>query len=178
MKSENETPAAATDRGDEKSTGQATSTCKDSTSLTDTTPVSIILARLDGVIDRGGGNYYACCPAHDDRSPSLSIGTGDDGRTLLHCFSGCATEAILDALGLTWIDLYPDRWEAARRSATARGVSRSPKIDPLELERAVLKIAAADLRAGKELSVEDRARVKVARLRLEAGRLTAGRLTA
>ena len=37
------------------------------------------------------------CPAHGDRTPSLSIRLGRK-RLLLHCFAGCETRAILDAL--------------------------------------------------------------------------------
>jgi hypothetical protein len=33
--------------------------------------------------------WQARCPAHDDKSPSLSICAGEDGRTLLKCFTGC-----------------------------------------------------------------------------------------
>lgn len=40
----------------------------------------------------------ACCPAHEDRTPSLRIRLGDNGRPLLRCFTGCPQEAILDAL--------------------------------------------------------------------------------
>lgn len=41
-----------------------------------------------------GPRWIARCPAHDDSEPSLSIGTGDDGRVLLHCFAGCRFAAI------------------------------------------------------------------------------------
>lgn len=45
------------------------------------------------------GSYgTACCPAHDDKSPSLSISVGRDGRTLVKCHGGCSQEAVLDAL--------------------------------------------------------------------------------
>lgn len=44
--------------------------------------------------------WTACCPAHEDRSPSLSVGLGLDGKVLLHCFSGCSYEQITAALGL------------------------------------------------------------------------------
>ena len=46
-----------------------------------------ITVGLDGTWKNGKGQ--ACCPAHDDASPSLSIGEGDAGQLLLHCFSGC-----------------------------------------------------------------------------------------
>src|SRR5690606_6313730 len=59
----------------------------------------------------GGGPTHgaAQCPAPDDQSPSLSIGTGTDGIPLVHCQAGCPTESVLDAVGLTMADLMPDR---------------------------------------------------------------------
>lgn len=53
-----------------------------------------------------GRGHDALCPAHDDRDPSLSIGTGSDGRVLLHCHAGCSTAEVVRALGLTMADLY------------------------------------------------------------------------
>lgn len=44
--------------------------------------------------DRGG---MCRCPAHDDRTPSLSVRPGRS-RLLLHCFAGCAAPEILRAL--------------------------------------------------------------------------------
>ena len=32
-----------------------------------------------------GEEWSACCPAHDDRNPSLSIREGSDGKVLIHC---------------------------------------------------------------------------------------------
>ena len=51
----------------------------------------------------GTGWLVRCpCPNHGkgrgDRSPSLSIADGDDGRLLLRCFAGCEFLDILDAL--------------------------------------------------------------------------------
>lgn len=51
--------------------------------------------------------WLARCPAHEDRSPSLSITEGRDGRVLVHCFAGCKPEAVLKAVGLTFADLKP-----------------------------------------------------------------------
>ncbi len=46
---------------------------------------------------RCGRGWIAHCPAHDDRTPSLSVAERG-GTVLLHCFAGCAFEEILAAL--------------------------------------------------------------------------------
>lgn len=59
---------------------------------------------------RGGPTQWSAqCPAHDDRAPSLSIGTGTEGVPLVHCQAGCPTEEVLSTVGLTLADLMPDR---------------------------------------------------------------------
>ena len=51
-----------------------------------------VLSRLK-VAFRNGNKATAFCPAHDDRNnPSLSVGVGEDGKVLLHCFVGCKFE--------------------------------------------------------------------------------------
>jgi len=57
-----------------------------------------------------GGKLKACCPAHDDHNPSLSVAPGDDGRILLTCFADCSFEEIAAALatkGFPKADLFP-----------------------------------------------------------------------
>ncbi|MBN9487877.1 MAG: toprim domain-containing protein [Alphaproteobacteria bacterium] len=46
---------------------------------------------------KSASGWTARCPAHDDRTPSLSIGWRD-ARVLLHCFGGCTQAEVLDAL--------------------------------------------------------------------------------
>ena len=46
---------------------------------------------------RSGHGFVACCPAHDDRNPSLSV-SDHGGRVLVKCFAGCAQEAVIEAL--------------------------------------------------------------------------------
>ena len=65
-----------------------------------------ILDRLERVKPTGPGRWISSCPAHDDRSPSLSIRETGDGRVLVHCFAECETAAVLAALGLTVSDLF------------------------------------------------------------------------
>ena len=51
-------------------------------------------------LDRGsrsGEGWTACCPAHDDRTPSLSI-TDSADSVLVHCHAGCSQDEVIDAL--------------------------------------------------------------------------------
>ncbi|EAQ78790.1 DUF3987 domain-containing protein [Blastopirellula marina] len=68
--------------------------------------VEDILGLLQSVHRQGSG-WMACCPAHDDHTPSLSISEGDDGKVLMKCFAGCDFEKVVSALGLTIADLMP-----------------------------------------------------------------------
>ena len=45
-----------------------------------------------------GGNYVVCCPAHHDKNPSLSLRDSNDGKLLVHCFTGCDPLDVLDAI--------------------------------------------------------------------------------
>ncbi len=121
----------------------------------------LILTRLESVRVVGPHRWVALCPAHDDRSPSLSIRATDDGKTLIHCFSGCAPDDILTAIGLTWKDLYPERDKAAYEAALSAGHRHRQRaladITLKDWSQWVLNIAAADLRAGRAHSLEDRA---------------------
>lgn len=54
-------------------------------------------SRLKNFTQVAGDRFVACCPAHDDRSPSLSIkDTGE--KILFHCFAGCSQNEVIDAL--------------------------------------------------------------------------------
>ena len=51
-----------------------------------------------------GKGYIACCPAHDDKHPSLSINE-DNGKILVKCWTGCSVESIVSAIGIETKDL-------------------------------------------------------------------------
>jgi Protein of unknown function (DUF3987)/Toprim-like len=90
-------------------------------------PVERVLAALEArglsVRPNGQGGQLARCPTHEDRSPSLSISVGEDERVLVHCFAGCLTEDIVEALGLEVRDLFPPDHERSRPPAR---MSREP----------------------------------------------------
>jgi hypothetical protein len=67
--------------------------------------VDRILERLKKVQRTTPGKWRACCPAHDSAGRSLAI-ADRDGRVLIHCFAGCAADAVLSSVGLTFGDLY------------------------------------------------------------------------
>jgi hypothetical protein len=75
-------------------------------------PLDTLLASVPGGGRRVGGQYVMRCPAHQDKRPSLAVRERDDGVLLIRCHAGCPSSDVLDALGLSWSDLYPDdaRW--------------------------------------------------------------------
>jgi len=113
-----------------------------------------LLAQLQKVKATGRGRWIACCPAHEDRTPSLTIAEGDDGRVLIHCFAGCDVSSVVGAVGMTLSDLMPD----APIAQQTRRV-RIPALDVLramKFNATVVALAACDLGNGIALSVADK----------------------
>ena len=71
------------------------------------TPIENTLSRLEKPRQRQPGQWSARCPAHPDKSPSLSIRETPEGSVLLHCFGGCEVAEIVAAMGLELHDLFP-----------------------------------------------------------------------
>ena len=88
---------------------------------------------------RAGATWMACCPAHDDRSPSLSISSGKDGKVLVRCHAGCDQRdliAVLQARGL---------WQTTGRALVIarnprRRIAEEPDADALKRSAAALAI--------------------------------------
>lgn len=117
-----------------------------------------LLSRLEGVRQTAPGRWVAKCPAHEDRSPSLSIRETGDGRTLLQCFAGCDAGAVVSSVGLALRDLFPRGSVSAARG----GRPPVPAADILELlrEQALLvAIVASDLAKGAQLTDERKSKL-------------------
>lgn len=114
-----------------------------------------VLSCLDKVKPAGANKWKACCPAHDDKSPSLAITETSKGTVLLKCWTGCTTQSILTAIGLEFRDLFPG-------SSTAR---RGPSAAAVKHERAVYLIGKALLDKGA-LEGDDLQRFNLAKQRL------------
>ena len=95
---------------------------------------------------RVGANWMGRCPTElhvrGDRHASLSIREGRDGRTLIHCWAGCDTSAVLAAVGLRMSDLFakpstipcePQRPEVAAALSDLRGrlTKRERMLEPV-----------------------------------------------
>ena len=65
--------------------------------MTNSITAESIARGLDKARRRGAG-WTACCPAHDDSNPSLSITDAVGGRVLVRCHAGCSQDAVIDAL--------------------------------------------------------------------------------
>lgn len=86
-----------------------------------------IVTRLKG---HWHGNYgLCCCPAHDDRRPSLSVSIGRKA-VLFHCYAGCEQRDILRAL--------KQRRISAKGESPASEFDRKPK--PLSSDNATLAL--------------------------------------
>lgn len=67
------------------------------------------LYEITGYAPRGSASQKSArCPAHDDRTPSLSVGLTPAGVVVLKCHGGCATEDVMAALDLPMSALWPD----------------------------------------------------------------------
>ena len=65
-----------------------------------------------------GKQYTALCPAHSDNKQSLSVSVGDNGKILLNCHTGCTAKEIVNAMGLTMQDLFPELPRKTREKNT------------------------------------------------------------
>ena len=118
--------------------------------------LDLVLERLDKVKRGGAGKWVACCPAHNDKTPSLNLSAASDGKVLLHCWAGCTARDITAAIGLELADLFPGK--------------REPRFGPSKAavnhERMVYAVGRSLLQQGQSLNAEDQARYELAKKRL------------
>ena len=128
-----------------------------------------LIERLDGVKQTAPDRWLARCPAHEDRSPSLSIREASDGTILLHCFAGCGAADVVQAVGLELRDLFPrdDRHTATNRKGTRFRWNYRELLEVLADETRIIRLAAGDISRGRLLNTDDLARVEKAAQRIE-----------
>jgi putative DNA primase/helicase len=92
--------------------------------------VEELLERLEHVKPSGAG-WIARCPAHEDRTPSLSINIGERG-IVMKCHAGCDNREVCAALGISLGDLM-DRTNGAKPKAP-RPSTAVPKLNFTDAE--------------------------------------------
>jgi hypothetical protein len=142
-------------------------------------PIATLLERLDGAgaKPRKSGRGWLCrCPAHEDRSASLSVAEGDDGRALLRCFAGCSAAAVVEALGITLADLFEQKpvdlspLGRAQQREAHRQAGWAAALGVLAREGVVVEILAREMVQGRTPSAEDLSRVSLAMERIALAR--------
>jgi hypothetical protein len=130
--------------------------------------IETLLGRLQKVRGKNG-SWVACCPAHEDKSPSLSI-RDSGGKILLHCFGGCDVHTILGAVGMEISELFPPdeviRNYDEQKPAIKPRLYATDLLRIIQFESLVVSVAAYDLSQGKRLSEQDRARLMQAHQRI------------
>ena len=126
-----------------------------------------LLSRLQNV-KRYGSSWRACCPAHEDRTPSLSVSEGEDGRILLNCLAACPPEDVLDALSITFADLFPNSKPILNRSRGKQHLNPWDVLESVSFDALIVATAADDLSKGRALSEVDHESVTAAAVRIRA----------
>ena len=127
--------------------------------------------RCDKARSTGNGTWIACCPAHGDKSPSMTVRELEDGRVLIHCFAGCEVHDILRAVALDWDAIFPDKLSndhcgpLRRRSFPAADV-----LEAVSNELLVAFLIAGDIHKKRDVSQEGYARLQVAMQRINEAR--------
>ena len=131
--------------------------------------VETLLARLEKVKRTGPGRWLARCPAHADRSPSLSVRETDQEHILIHCFGGCETRAVLAAVGLEFSDLFPERAADFIARPERRPFPAADVLRALSHEITVVAVAGDFILEGRAFTEADHARLRLAVQRIHAG---------
>ncbi|MCP3931201.1 MAG: hypothetical protein GY705_19120, partial [Bacteroidetes bacterium] len=112
----------------------------------------LIAFQHHGIKQTGSNRYLSKCPAHEDRSPSLSI-TTEPEKILLHCHAGCSPQSIVESVGYSLGDLFTE-------DEKLKGEYRQHK--KIQFHEAqfltdfqIVKLAESDLSRNKKLSQKD-----------------------
>lgn len=126
-----------------------------------------LIARLQKVRRTGDGRWVACCPAHEDKSPSLAVRELSDGRVLIKCFAGCLPLVVMLAVGLTFNDLFPERLPNDQYKPIRKPFPAADVLELLRNEVTIVQLAACDISSGKPLTEEFRSRLTLAAGRIQ-----------
>jgi len=134
-----------------------------------------LLSRLEKVKRKGDNSWMACCPAHDDKHPSLII-TEKDEKVLLRCFSHqCNVSDIVHAVGLELSDLFPEQIKVeGSKPIRKKRFPAEAILEAMAEEFVIAEIGLAVLADGGTLNEKAQARMKEASSRFTNASIAGG----
>jgi hypothetical protein len=125
-----------------------------------------LLSRLNKVKRVGPGRWMACCPAHPDKTPSLSIREADGGTVLINDFGGCGAAEIMAAVGLEdFSELFPP--SPVDRKSARPSAFKSDVFGLILFETSIVWLIGCDLHKSRAMSEADHKRLGEALAKLE-----------
>ena len=134
-----------------------------------------LLSRLEKVKHKGDNSWLACCPAHNDKHPSLGI-TEKDERVLIYCFSHqCEVSDIVHAVGLELSDLFPEQIKVeGNKPIRKKRFPAEAILEALADEFVIAELGLEVLANGGTLNEKAQARMKEASSRFTNARIAGG----
>ena len=120
-----------------------------------------IIAEHLGARRTGVGRWIAHCPAHPDRSPSLSIAAGRDGKVLVRCWVGCDLTTVLKSAGLSVSSLFPSGPPPTPEQCSRLERKRERQLVAQQEERYTVKKNAIALASSRSRTASGGAKVDV-----------------
>lgn len=143
-------------------------------SINNSTPIDRILYALKKVCKSSKpGSWMALCPAHEDKSPSLSIRELPDGRVLINCLAGCAPIDVLGSIFLRFEDLFPTRLTDTFKKSENKPFNALDILVALRSEFIRVLIIGRDMLEDKHTE-DNQKRLLLAIERIDAGIAVAG----
>lgn len=131
-------------------------------------PSQRLISRLSKVKTCGKDRWLACCPAHEDKDPSLSVRELNDGTVLIKCFAGCSAADIVGAIGLELRDLFVGQPHDRKAGRPNHYHASRMAMQMLHKECLIVAIAAGNIAQGVTLTPEDLERVQDAAERVRS----------
>ena len=120
-----------------------------------------LISHLSKVRKSGKDSWIACCPAHPDKTASLSIKDVGDGRVLINCFAGCGAIDVLESLGLDWEDVMPET-TVVNPTRVESVIYPTDALRIIKNEARLVYLCALDISKGNALDENDMKRLKLA----------------
>lgn len=127
-----------------------------------------LISRLQKVRQTGRDSWIACCPAHADKSPSMTIREVEEGKVLVHCFAGCGIDEIVGAVGISLADLMPERQPDALRKPMSVPFNPRDVLACIQSDATLLCVFISDVTQAKSITPQEAANAYKAAARIVA----------